>query len=293
MGKLKLWSLEGNRQKLDGGSMFGNVPRSLWQKWTPPDGQGRIDLACRCLLLEVSGQLILCETGIGAFFEPKLAQRYGVQDPGCHQLLENLSQLGFQPEDIDLVILSHLHFDHAGGLVTAYSASSEEPRALVFPRAKFILEKRAWDRAQNPHPRDRASFVPEIQQLLIESQRLILVEENHRPEALPESIDFFTSNGHTPGQLHTIVRGERENFVFGGDLVPGRHWVHLPITMGYDRFPEKLIDEKLQFYDRALPEAWQIFFTHDDTYCSGQITRDDRGRFQASHLRSQLLAHEI
>ncbi|MEM7646978.1 MAG: MBL fold metallo-hydrolase, partial [Pseudomonadota bacterium] len=111
---MKLSSVEGNRQWLDGGSMFGNAPRAVWEKWTEVDSLGRIPLACRCLLIETDNQKILCEAGIGAFFEPKLAERFGVQNPDRHLLLENLESLGHSPESIDYVILSHLHFDHAG-----------------------------------------------------------------------------------------------------------------------------------------------------------------------------------
>ena len=117
---LKISSLEGNRQWLDGGSMFGNVPRALWERWTEVDNSGRIPLACRCLLVEYNDIKILCETGIGAFFEPKMATRFGVQNYEQNELLVSLEQLGHKAEDIDFVILSHLHFDHAGGLMPTY-----------------------------------------------------------------------------------------------------------------------------------------------------------------------------
>src|SRR4051812_44570609 len=111
---VKISSVEGNRQLLDGGAMFGNAPRLVWERWIKPDDRGRIPLACRAMLIELDNKKILCETGIGAFFEPKLAERFGVETPSKHMLLENLKKLNVNPEDIDEVILSHLHFDHAG-----------------------------------------------------------------------------------------------------------------------------------------------------------------------------------
>ena len=138
---MKLWSIEGNRQRLDGGAMFGNVPQALWSRWFSPDTQNRIDLACRALLIrDDDGRLILLETGISAFFEPKLKARFGVTSD-THVLLENLGAINVSPDEIDIVVLSHLHFDHAGGLLTPWSADS--PYSLCFPKAQFLVSEKA------------------------------------------------------------------------------------------------------------------------------------------------------
>ncbi len=155
---MKLWSLLGNSQRLDGGAMFGNAPRAVWQKWIAPDADNGIPLACRCLLAEdLDGRTVLFETGIGAFFEPKLRARYGVLEDR-HVLLDSLAAAGFSHEDIDVVVLSHLHFDHAGGLLAAWSEG--DAPSLLFPNATFVVGARHWARAVEPHPRDRASFIP-------------------------------------------------------------------------------------------------------------------------------------
>ena len=144
--------------------MFGNVPKALWSRWFKPDEDNRIELSCRALLVrEDSGRMVLFETGIGAFFEPKLKSRFGVTEPS-HVLLESLAAYGVSPDDIDVIVLSHLHFDHAGGLLTAWSEST--PHALCFEHARFVVGQAAWDRACAPHSRDRASFIPELQTLL-------------------------------------------------------------------------------------------------------------------------------
>jgi glyoxylase-like metal-dependent hydrolase (beta-lactamase superfamily II) len=256
---VRLWSVEGNRQRLDGGAMFGNAPRNLWAKWLTPDDENRLEFACRCLLVEdLDGRTVLFETGIGAFFSPKLKARFGVLESE-HVLLKSLATRGVAHENIDVVVLSHLHFDHAGGLLTAF----EEGRApeLLFPRARYVVSKRAWERARAPHPRDRASYIPELPELLSRSGRLEIVDRPHST-MLGSSVRFDFSDGHTPGLALAELGGEG-GVAFCSDLIPGRPWVHLPVTMGYDRYPELLIDEKRRFLEDKIARGVRLFFTHD------------------------------
>ncbi|KQN98183.1 MULTISPECIES: MBL fold metallo-hydrolase [Stenotrophomonas] len=294
---MKLWSIRGNSQKLDGGAMFGNAPKAVWEKWTPADDLNRIELACRALLASpLGGKTVLFETGIGAFFEPKLRERYGVQEPR-HILIDSLREAGFEHEDIDVVVLSHLHFDHAGGLLAPWS----EGRApeLLFPNATFVVGAAHWERARHPHPRDRASFIPELPGLLEASGRLEIVSGEHS-QVLGESVRFSFSDGHTPGlMLAEIVGPERIDgqphggLVFCADLIPGRSWVHVPITMGYDRNAELLIDEKRAFLEDKLARNVHLFFTHDPQYAMAQVTRDDKGRFGVAHEVAELRARSL
>lgn len=269
---MEFWSLLGNSQQLDGGAMFGNAPKALWSRWITPDEQNRIPLACRCLLVkDLDGRNVLFETGIGAFFEPALRERYGVVESG-HVLLDSLADAGLAHEDIDAVVLSHLHFDHAGGLLAAWE-DGQAPR-LLFPKARFVVGAAHWQRALKPHPRDRASFIPELPTLLEQSGRLERVDGPHS-RVLGEAVRFHFSDGHTPGLMLAEVGG----VVFCADLIPGRFWVHLPITMGYDRYPEKLIDEKRAFLDDKLARDVQLFFTHDHESALARVRRDERGRY--------------
>ncbi|MFI8717717.1 MBL fold metallo-hydrolase [Stenotrophomonas sp. NPDC077464] len=294
---MKLWSIRGNSQKLDGGAMFGNAPRAVWEKWASPDDLNRIELACRALLASpLAGKTVLFETGIGAFFEPRLRERYGVQE-SRHVLIESLREAGFEHEDIDVVVLSHLHFDHAGGLLAPWT----EGRApeLLFPNATFLVGAEHWERALPPHPRDRASFIPELPQLLQDSGRLEIVQGPYS-RTLGESVRFSFSDGHTPGlMLAEIVGPEqvdgepRGGVVFCADLIPGRSWVHVPITMGYDRNAELLIDEKRSFLEDKLARNVHLFFTHDPDCALAQVTRDEKGRFATAHEQGELKARAL
>ena len=294
---MKLWSILGNSQKLDGGAMFGNAPKAMWERWLDVDAGNRIDLACRALLASpLNGKTVLFETGIGAFFEPKLRERYGVQEPH-HVLLESLRAAGFGHEDIDVVVLSHLHFDHAGGLLAAWE-DGRSPR-LLFPNATFVVSAACWDRACAPHPRDRASFISELPALLEASGRLEIVDGAHC-RALGRSVRFHFSDGHTPGLMLAeivgpeLVDGEPHGgVVFCADLVPGRPWVHVPITMGYDRNAELLIDEKREFLEDKLARNVHLFFTHDPGCALSQVTRDGKGRFGTAHDTPELHARGL
>ncbi len=275
-------SVEGNGQCLDGGAMFGNAPRALWSRWYQSDPEGRIHLSTRALLIESENMKILCETGIGAFFEPKLAERYGVQNSESHELLKSLADLKVQEEEIDYVILSHLHFDHAGGLLPSYQDQKAGKKELCFPRARYVVGKEAFKRALAPHLRDKASFIPGLAEKLKQSGRLMIIENNKRPPVLEKNLSFVFTNGHTPGQMHTLFKNEKgEKIFFAGDLIPGKAWVHLPITMGYDRFPEKLIEEKHSLYQKSETQNWQFFFTHDKDIALAGIKRNEKGHYES------------
>ena len=294
---MKLWSIMGNSQRLDGGAMFGNAPRAMWAKWVAPDEQNRIPLACRALLASpLNGKTVLFETGIGAFFEPKLRERFGVVEDH-HVLVESLAKAGFTPDDNDVVVLSHLHFDHAGGQLAEW-AEGQSPR-LLFPNATFVVGRSHWERATAPHARDRASFIAELPALLEASGRLELVDGEHCA-ALGDTVRFHFSDGHTPGLMLSEVVGPETvdgqphgGVVFCADLIPGRPWVHVPITMGYDRNAELLIDEKKAFLADMRARNVHLFFTHDPGCALAQVVVDAKGRYGTAHEVPELHARAL
>ncbi len=287
---LKASSVLGNSQRLDGGAMFGNAPRALWSRWAAPDEAGRVALACRALLVEDGTRRILFETGIGAFFAPELRERYGVMESE-HVLLESLAKLDLSDADIDVVVLSHLHFDHAGGLLAPFRAGAKAE--LLFPRAEFVVGSTAFERAVHPHLRDRASYIPELPELLRESGRLHLIEAGTDVASLLGThVAFVGTFGHTPGMLHARVHGAQARLFFAADLVPGRAWVHLPISMGYDRFPEQLVDEKAALFQDFLAHEEFLFFTHDPHIAAARL-QEKAGRFSPSHELTDFAAWDL
>lgn len=270
-----LTSIIGNSQKLDGGAMFGHVPKAVWNKWMEPDEKNRVSLACRALLIQEENKNILLETGIGAFFDPALRERFGVEETN-HVLLDSLKKVGLNDSDIDVVILSHLHFDHAGGLLSAWHPNKKQ--TLLFPNAQFLVSKEAWERASQPHTRDRASFIPELNEMLSSSGRLLVIDSEHC-SLLGDSYRFLITHGHTPGLMHTIIETSDGPIFFASDLIPGSHWVHLPVGMGYDRLAELLLDEKKEMLEWVIQNNARIFFTHDQHIAMSNVSLDKSGKF--------------
>ena len=258
--------------------MFGNAPKAVWERWIAPDESNRIPLATRTLLVrEDGGRTVLLEAGVGAFFSPELRDRFGVVEDR-HVLIDNLATLGVEPGDVDVVVLSHLHFDHAGGLLTSWSPG--ESPTLAFPNAAYVVSRRAWERAVDPTPRDRASFIPELPGLLEASGRLELVDGD-TSSTLGDGYRFHHSDGHTPGLLITEVATADGPVVYASDLVPGAPWVHVPITMGYDRFPELVVEEKSVLLADLVERGARVVFTHDADVAIARLGRDDSGRYRA------------
>lgn len=278
---MQLFSIPGNVQWLDGGAMYGNAPKPVWERWSRPDARNRIMLACRAMLVREDagdgGKNVLCEAGIGTFFDPKLRERFGVVEER-HVLLDSLRSVGLTHEQVDVVVLSHLHFDHAGGLLSSFA----DGKKLLFPNATFVVSRPHWERATAPHARDKASFIPELNLQLEASGRMELVAPGAggvaRSSVLGARWSFTFSDGHTPGLMVTTVETARGPVSFPADVVPGVPWVHLPITMGYDRFPELLIDEKRALIERVRAKDGWLFFTHDPRVSCAKVG-EEKGKF--------------
>lgn len=289
---MKLTSIEGNGQWLDGGAMFGHAPKALWSRWTEVNENNCIPLACRSLVLEIADLCIVLEMGVGAYMDPDLSSRYGIESGG-HLMLRNFEAAGFKEEDVDYVILSHLHFDHAGGLVPDWPAIKEDNWQPYFPNAKYLVGKEQFDRALYPLLRDRASYIPELNQRLQESGRLVLVTEEGSGTELDQHIEWVFGNGHTPGLLHALIKGENQKVFFCSDTIPGRPWLHVPIVTAYDRFSEKTASEKQDMLKRAQEENWLMFYTHDPKACASFVNKNEKGKYEEKDAIETMIGYSI
>ncbi len=286
MQKTSFTVIKGNGMRLDGGSMFGNAPKALWEKWMPADDRNMIDIASNCLLVKAGSYNLLFETGCGAYLSPDMKERFAVRQ-SSHVLLESLAAQGLKDSDITHVVLSHLHFDHAGGLLSAWQPDREPE--LLFPQALYIAGEENFKRSKAPHHRDRASFVPGLAEKLQATGRLMLKRDGDHLTVGHLDIEFTQSHGHTPGMLVSWIRVQGGTVIYTGDLVPGLPWVNLPITMGYDRAVETLVDEKKLMLDRALAEDAVLVFPHDDRNVATRIQMDSvRKRVMPSDIFESL-----
>lgn len=258
---MTLYPIESGNFKLDGGAMFGVVPKALWQKTNPADANNMIDLAARCLLIEDGNRLILIDTGMGNKQSEKFYGYYYMW--GDHSLENSLKQLGFQKEDITDVFMSHLHFDHCGGSVQwNRDRTGFEP---AFKNARFWSNKDHWQWATIPNQREKASFLEENILPMEQSGQLHFT-------ALPEQdlfknselgFDIFFANGHTDKQMIPMIQYKGKTICFMADLLPTVGHLPLPYVMGYDTRPLLTLDEKEKFLNMAADNNYYLFLEHD------------------------------
>ena len=259
--------------RLDGGAMFGVVPRSLWQKVAPPDEQNRVRLNANCLYVEAAGESILIETGMGDKWSPRHAEMYGLSR--ARTLGETLeARTGRAASDISIVVNTHLHFDHAGGNTTLDAAGRAVP---AFPNARYFVSRREYEHAESPHERDRASYLSENWRPVEESGQLELKPDEY--EVVP-GLSMETIAGHSRTmQCVKLERGGRTLFGFA-DLVPTRAHVPLAWVMGYDLYPVETLEAKRRLLPKAARENWLCLFYHDAEAPLARIREED-GRLSA------------
>ena len=278
---MRLYAIETRNFKLDGGAMFGVVPKALWQKTNPADSQNRIDMAARSLLIENEGRLILIDTGLGNKQSEKFFSRYGLWGPHC--LETSLAACGFSKDEITDVVFTHLHFDHCGGAIKRRSDGQLIPN---FPTAQFCCHEDHWDWASHPNPREKASFLPENIRPIQDSGQLCFLKGN--AEELintPLGIDFLVVNGHTEKQLLPKLNYHGKTLLFAADLVPTAGHVPLAYVMGYDTRPLLTIKEKAKVLQRASDNDWFLFLQHDPYNEIITLQETDRGIRLANSLK--------
>jgi glyoxylase-like metal-dependent hydrolase (beta-lactamase superfamily II) len=258
---MKLHPIEAGNFKLDGGAMFGVVPKTIWSKTNPADNNNLIDIAARCLLIEDENRLILIDTGMGNKQSDKFFGYYSQW--GNHNLDASLAAKGFHRDDITDVFMTHLHFDHCGGSViwnkerTGYE--------VAFKNAKFWTNQNHWEWATKPNNREKASFLSENIMPMFESGQLNFID---RPasgfmEKTELGFGLFFADGHTEKQMLPIINYKGKTICFMADLLATAGHIPLPYVMGYDTRPLLTMPEKAQFLDRAAKENWYLFLEHD------------------------------
>jgi len=253
---MKIFTLESGNFKLDGGAMFGVVPKSLWQKVYPADENNMCSWAMRCLLVDDGKNVLLVDTGIGNKQDEKFKSHYFLF--GDHSLDKSLAEKGYSREQITHVLLTHLHFDHAGGAIEKKSNGNYEP---TFPNAQYFISERQWNWATSPNHREKASFLSENILPIQQSGKLKLISQEQ--EILPNiAIRFF--HGHTDGQMIPFIKADNgKTVVFMGDLLPSHAHIPMPWVMSYDTRPLITLDEKEKLFPEAVLNAYILVFEHD------------------------------
>jgi len=253
---MKLYPIETGNLKLDGGAMFGVVPKVLWQKAYPCDENNLCNWAMRCLLVVDGDRKVLIDNGIGNKQDEKWLSHYYLN--GDDTLENSLEKAGYRPEDITDVILTHMHFDHCGGSVT-WNADKTGYQ-LAFPNATYWTSRQQYEWATNPNRREKASFLKENIQPIQESGQLKLIEEEG--EFIP-NITFKLYNGHTDGQVIPHIHADGKTVVFMADLMPSAAHIPMPWIMAYDTRPLQTLHDKERFYAEAVENNYVLFFEHD------------------------------
>jgi glyoxylase-like metal-dependent hydrolase (beta-lactamase superfamily II) len=276
VGNFRVHAIEAGRQWLDGGAMFGVVPKPLWERRIPADDRNRIPLATRSLLIETPDRLVLVETGVGNKESEKFRAIYGIENealpglPGADRLQAAIHALGFATGDVEVVIDTHLHFDHAGG--NTYRTPEGEVR-LSFPRARYFVQAGEWEYAHRENERTRASYLPHNYAPVFEADRFAFVEGE--TEVVP-GVSVLVTPGHTPHHQSVLVTSGGETACYLGDVVPTMAHLPLPWIMGYDVEPLVTLESKRSLLQRAVEERWMLISTHDATTAWGFAVSDGK-----------------
>jgi glyoxylase-like metal-dependent hydrolase (beta-lactamase superfamily II) len=269
LGGYELHPVETGRFRLDGGAMFGVVPKPLWSGTNPPDERNRIELAARALLMLGRGRKILVDNGNGSKFTAKQTDIYRLDTTGS-ELVRSLGEHGLTPSDITDVILTHLHFDHAGGS-TLQEGGTLRP---AFPNARYYVQRSHWNHAMAPTEKDRGSFMPDDFMPLKDHGVLEFVDGEC--ELFP-GVSLMVVNGHTTSLQLPFISDGTTSMLYCCDLFPTTSHIPLPYIMAYDLRPLVTLEEKKKILPRATEEGWLLFFEHDPRVVAGRVRRTDKG----------------
>lgn len=265
LGSIDVFPVSAGTFKLDGGAMFGVVPKTLWKKKAPADRLNRIQMGSWCLLVQTQDKNILINTGLGNKYNEKYRNLYAIDYPTT--LIKELAKHNLTPSNIHLVINTHLHFDHCGGN-TVYDANLRP--VPTFPKARYFIQRQEWAKAINPDERSRASYLQENLLPLKEAGILELIEGDQ--EIIP-GVKVKVTGGHTKGHQVVLLESERKKGIYWSDLIPTTAHIDLPYIMAYDLFPEETLPVKKQLINQAVEEHWLCFWEHDPKINCGYLER--------------------
>lgn len=273
LGDLEFHVLVDGYVSLDGGAMFGVIPKTMWEKKIPSDGRNRIQLAMNCLLVHAGGKRILVETGIGAKMSAKLRDIYGVEGPFVN---DRLKDYGLDPSEIDIVINSHLHFDHCGGNTRV----EKDKVVAAYPNAKYVVQRGEFEHAKHPNERDRASYMLENYDPL-PGAKLALLEADR---AIAPGVELIRVPGHTANMQCVKLTGGGKTAFFLADLVPTTAHLPLPWIMGFDLYPVTTLENKKKWIPELIQEGWITLFCHD-TKTQAAYLRERGGHWEAEPVK--------
>ena len=264
VGELTVNIVSDGRFKQDGGALFGVIPKPLWEPKAKPDRRNRVTLGLNCLLIQSPQGTILVDTGIGTKESDTLKERYGL---ASSRLIRSLRAYGVAPRDVNLVVLTHLHFDHSGGNTKRDSSGRVVP---TFPRAKYLMQRACWEDANAPNERHHDAFHPDDFVPLMERGLIQLLDGD--AELVPH-VWVRHTGGHARGHQIVTIEGGSERVAFLGDLVPTAHHVPLPYITAFDHSPDETLEQKRRFLDLIERNGWLIIFSHDDERRAGYLDR--------------------
>ena len=268
IGKYTLYSIETSEFKLDGGAMFGIIPKPVWEKQAPSDDLNRIEMVTRSLLLTCDDLKILIDTGNGTKWGEKYKKIYNI-DTDRYSIELSLGKYGFSTEDITDVICTHLHFDHVGG-----NTKIENGKIVpTFPNAKYWVSKENWDLANHPSQKDAGSFMEDDWKVLSENGMVEIVDGH---ESFIEGIDTYLTYGHTKGLMHPIISDGVQTLFYGADIFPLSAHIPVPWVMSYDVQPVVTMQEKEELLIKMREEGWVLFFEHDPNIQACTVDRFDK-----------------
>lgn len=270
-GRFTLRAIETGTFRLDGGTMFGVVPRILWERTNPADDYNRIEMVMRVLSIEGPDCRIVVDSGAGTKLNEKMALNYAIDTAGLGPALK---KAGIDPASVTDAIITHLHFDHAGGFTYRDPLGAVK---LTLPHAIHYVQRLQWEAALHPSERDRASFLPENYLSIEEEDKLQLVDGE---EEIIDGVTVIPTEGHTPGHQIVLVDGDGDKLLYCGDLIPLASHVNLPYIMSFDHLPLGTLEEKRRILGLAADEGWILFFEHDPVIAACRVGRTEGGKFE-------------